>query len=133
MEKGLALMETKSDYKGSIKQFEHAIRDYPEYYEAYTQMGVAYLSMGNNAGAEPALRKALELSQYQYVEAVSWFVTLLNDTLRFVDAESLARRGLELEPGSWQLNVRAGSLFARPAPPRRSRKKRLGRCQVAAR
>ena len=46
MDKGMALMERKSDYKGSIKQFERAIRDYPEYYEAYTQMGIAVANRG---------------------------------------------------------------------------------------
>jgi tetratricopeptide (TPR) repeat protein len=105
MEKGLLLLNDKSDYRGSIKQFERAIREYPGYFEAYSAMGIAYLQTGNNASAEAPLRKALELSQYQDVEAMSWFATLLNGTLRFVDAESLARRGLALTPDSWHLDV----------------------------
>lgn len=105
LQKGLVLMNEKSDYRGSIKQFERAIHAYPEFYEAYTDVGIAYLQLGNNGGAEPPLRKALEISQYHYVEAIAWFATLLNNTLRFVDAETLARRGLDFAPDSWQLNT----------------------------
>jgi tetratricopeptide (TPR) repeat protein len=98
-------MNEKSDYRGSIKQFERAIHNYPEFYEAYTDIGIAYLQTGNNGAAEPPLRKALEISAYRYVDAISWFATLLNNTLRYVEAESLARRGLDLAPDSWQLNT----------------------------
>ena len=105
MDKGLALMNEKSDYRGSIKQFGRAIQNYPEYYEAYTQLAVAHMHTGNNASAEQALRKALELSGEQYMDALSWLATLLNDTRRFIDAEPLARKGLELEPNSWQANA----------------------------
>ena len=33
MQKGLELLYVKSDYKGSLKQFERAIQEYPGYYE----------------------------------------------------------------------------------------------------
>jgi tetratricopeptide (TPR) repeat protein len=105
MNKGLALIQEKSDYQKSIKEFNRAIHYYPEYYEAYTEMGVAYMHMGNNAGAEPALRKALEISREQDVEVLAWLATLLNDGKRFNDAEPLARKGLELDSSSWQANA----------------------------
>ncbi len=105
MEKGLGLINEKSAYQKSIKQFQRAIQNFPGYYEAYTQIGIACMHTGNNAGAERALRTALELSQDRYVDAISWLATLLNDTQRFADVEPLARKGLELEPGSWQMNA----------------------------
>lgn len=105
MDKGLALMYQKSNYQGSVKQFERAVRDYPEYYEAYTQIGIAYLHTGNTAGAEPALRKAVELSREQYADALSWLATLLNDSRRFTEAEPLARKALELDSNSSQANA----------------------------
>lgn len=105
MEKGLVLMNEKSKYLGGVKQFERAIREYPEYYEAYTQIGVAYLRTGNNASAEPALRKAMELSEFHYIDALFWMATLLNDTRRFVDAEALAREALALDSDCWQANA----------------------------
>ena len=45
MQKGLDLLYGKSDYQGSIKRFERAIQEYPDYYEAHTQIGVAYLHL----------------------------------------------------------------------------------------
>jgi tetratricopeptide (TPR) repeat protein len=105
MEKGLVLMNEKSNYLGGVKQFERAIREYPEYYEAYTQIGVAYLHTGNNSSAEPALRKAMELSEFHYIDALFWMATLLNDTRRFVDAEALAREALAIDSDCWQANA----------------------------
>jgi tetratricopeptide (TPR) repeat protein len=123
MEKGLNLMQGKSDYQGSIKQFERAIQEYPDYYEAYTQIGVAYLHTGNSASAEQALHKALELSQERYIDALFWTATMLNDSQRFADAEPLARKGVELDAGSWQANTElARSLLGldRPAEAEKS-------------
>ncbi len=105
MNKGLAMIDKKSDYRGSIKQFERAIQSYPEYYEAYAEIGVAYMHTGNNPGAEQALRKAAELSKEQDAEVLSWLATLLNDSQRFADAEPIARKALELDSSSWQANA----------------------------
>ncbi len=104
MEKGMVLLQEKSDYQGSVKQFERAIHEYPDYYEAYVQMGVAYMHLGNAANSERALRKSLELSQQHYVDALFWLATLLSNGERFSDAEPLARKGVELDPNSWQAN-----------------------------
>lgn len=105
MDKGLVLMNEKSNYLGSVKQFERAIQAYPEYYEAYTQIGIAYLRRGDYVSAEPALRKAMEVSEFHYTDALFWMATLLNDTRRFVDAEALAREALELNSECWQANA----------------------------
>jgi tetratricopeptide (TPR) repeat protein len=105
MEKGVSLMQGKSDFQGGIKQFDRAIQAYPDYYEAYTQLGIAYLHTGNAGGAEQALRKALELSQEHYIDALFWTATMFNDHQRFIDAEVLARKGVELDSNSWQANT----------------------------
>ena len=105
MEKGLASLNEKSGYQQSIKQFERAIQYFPGYYEAYTQIGIAQMHLRDNVSAEPALRKALDLSQGQYAEALLWLATLLNDSQRFADAEPIARKGLELASVSWEMNA----------------------------
>lgn len=104
MAKGLALLNGKSDYKGSIKRFERAIQEYPDYYEAYAQMGVAYLHLGNTASAEQSLRQSVDLSQEHYVDALYWLAMLLSNAQRFADAEPTARKAVELDPNSWQSN-----------------------------
>ena len=105
MQKGMDLLYGKSDYQGSIKQFERAIQESPDYYEAQTQIGVAYLHLKNSASAEQALRKSMKLSQEHYVDAFFWLATLLSDTGRFADAEPVARKSVELDPNSWQANA----------------------------
>jgi tetratricopeptide (TPR) repeat protein len=104
MEKGMVLLQEKSDYPGSVKQFERAIHEYPDYYEAYVQMGVAYMHLGNAANSEQALRKSLELSQEHYVDGLFWLATLFSNGERFADAEAPARKAVQLDPNSWQAN-----------------------------
>jgi hypothetical protein len=112
MDKGLKLMNEKSDYPGSIKQFERAIKEFPEYYEAYTEIGIAYLHAGNSAGAEGALRKAVALSQEHYLEALSWLATLLNDARHFADAEPFAQKGVQLDSSSMAGEYGIGTVIA---------------------
>ncbi len=104
MQKGLTLLYGKSDYKGSVKQFERATQEYPDYYEAYTEMGVAYMDLGDVVNSERVLRKALDLSDAHYVSAFFWLASLLSNSERFADAEPLARKGVELDANSWQAN-----------------------------
>ncbi len=117
LEKGLALQYEKSDYPGSIKQFERAMHAYPDYYEAETEVGIAYLRLKNNENAEQALRKAVEISKEKYSDALFWLATLLNDTRRFADAEPFARKGVELDANSWETNAElARSLLGQNHP-----------------
>jgi cytochrome c-type biogenesis protein CcmH/NrfG len=102
MAKGTRLLYDKSEYGHSITEFQRAILAYPTYYEAYAQMGIAYVNMGDMANAEQAFRKSYELSDGKYVSACFLLAKLLTYTQRFADAEPIARRGLETDPQSWQ-------------------------------
>ena len=70
MEKGLALLYGKSDYQGSLKPFEKAIQEYPDYYEAYAQIGVAYMKLADTANSEKAFQKSIEVSHEQYQDGL---------------------------------------------------------------
>jgi len=102
MGKGLALLYGKSDYQGSLKPFEKAIQEYPDYYEAYAQMGVAYMKLADAGNAEKAFRKSMEVSQDRYVEAYVGLAELFLSAKRFADAEPLARKAEEIDSNSWQ-------------------------------
>ncbi len=104
MQKGLELLYKKSDYPGSIKQFERAAQEFPGYYEAYTQIGVAYLHMGNAESAEQSFRKSMDLSKERYADAFFWLASMRSDKESFADAEPLARKSVELNANSWQAN-----------------------------
>jgi lipopolysaccharide biosynthesis regulator YciM len=102
MNKGMSMLYQKSDYPGSIKQFERAIHAYPNYYEAYAHMGFAYMKMKDADQSEKALRKSIDLSQEHYVDALVMLAALFSSSKRFADAEPLARKAVELNASSWQ-------------------------------
>lgn len=104
MAKGMSLLYKKSDYQGSITQFQKAISEYPDYYEAYAHMGVAYQRFGDSSASEMALRKSVELSQDQYMDGLCFLAAFLSDRGRFEDGEAVARKSMELDPNSWQAN-----------------------------
>ena len=101
MNKGMTLLYQKSDYPGSIKQFERAIQAYPNYYEAYAQMGLAYMRMKDADQSEKVLRKSIDLSQEHYADAFVMLAALYSSNKRFADAEPLARKAVDLNANSW--------------------------------
>ena len=102
MEKGMALLYRKSDYQGSLKAFQEATQEYPDYYEAYTQIGVAYMKLADTVKAEQAFRKSIEVSKEHYPDAYIGLAELFLSGHRFADAEPLARKAVELDSNSWQ-------------------------------
>jgi Tfp pilus assembly protein PilF len=100
MERGLALLHQKSDYKGSLSQFQKAVHDYPDYYEAYAQMGVAYVKLDDPAKAEEMLRTSVDVSKHQYPEALYVLASLYSVQKRLADAEPLAREAVQISADS---------------------------------
>lgn len=109
MEKGLDLLYRKSDYQGSLKPFEKAIEEYPDYYEAYAQIGVAYMKLADTANSEKAFQKSIEVSHQKYQDAYLGLAELSLNGHHFADAEIFARNAVEIDPNSW----RAQSQLAR--------------------
>ena len=100
--KGMNLLYAKSDYQGAIEQFQRAIKYFPTYYEAYAAEASAYLSTGQSAPAEEALRKSVDLSSQKYPEALLMLSSLLTDAKRFPEALPFARKAMEDDPTSWR-------------------------------
>jgi tetratricopeptide (TPR) repeat protein len=100
MNKGMVLYQ-KSDYPGSLKQFQRAVDAFPNYYEALAQMGLAYLRLKDTAHAEELLRKSVEVSQERYAGALSLLAALFSSRRDFAAAEREARKATELDPNSW--------------------------------
>lgn len=101
-EKGMALIYLKSDYRNAIVQFDHAIKDFPTYYEAYADEGNAYYQLQEMGPAEEAFRKSVELSSGQYADALFSLASLLTDTKRFTEAETISRKGISADKSSWR-------------------------------
>lgn len=102
MNRGMDLLYVKSDARGSLGEFERAIKEYPGFYEAYTQVGLARVKLGDSAEAEEAFRKAIELSQDKYADAYVGLAAVLSDGNHFTDAEAAARKAVELNPNDWR-------------------------------
>jgi tetratricopeptide (TPR) repeat protein len=104
MDKGLALLYGKSDYQGSLKPFQDAIQAYPDYYEAYAQMGVAYMKLADTANSEKAFQRSAQVSHERYQDAYLGLAELSLDGQRFADAETFARKAVDIDSNSWRAN-----------------------------
>jgi tetratricopeptide (TPR) repeat protein len=87
--------------EAATRDFEAAVGKAPDYYEAYYQLGMAYLSLQKTAEAEKNLQTSVALSKQTYAEAVIALAILLLGRHDSAEGEPLLRRGLELNPNSW--------------------------------
>ncbi len=101
MSAGKKKLYTDKNAQGALEDFQSAIAAAPEYYEAYYQVGMAYISLGKRDDAETSFRKSIELSSDKYCEADVGLGTLLLDRLDFAQGEKTIRRGVELNPDNW--------------------------------
>lgn len=100
-EKGRKLLYEKSEPEKSISEFQHAIDEFPTYYEAYAQVGIAHYRLAKFSEAEKDLRKSIAISAGKYPDALFLLAEMFNDQGRFGEAEPLARQAVEVGPTSW--------------------------------
>jgi hypothetical protein len=100
-EKGLEHLR-KRDVAGSLDYFKEATHAFPDYYEAYYQIGVANLELRRGDEAEHALQRAIDLSGGGYAEAQFALGALLCDRRAYADAERVLRRAIEVDANSWK-------------------------------
>lgn len=99
--KGRTLLYDKSSPAKAIPQFEQAIAQFPDYYEAYTQIGVANYRLNKFPEAEKSLLKAVDLSAGKYSDSMFLLAQMLDDQQRFAEAELLARQAIANDDGCW--------------------------------
>jgi tetratricopeptide (TPR) repeat protein len=99
LQKGMERLQ-KNDAAGSLVQFSHAAAAFPDYYEAYYQMGVANMLLGQAGEAEQDFQKAIDLSQGRFADAQFSLGLLFCQRQRFAEAEPIIRRGLERDANS---------------------------------
>ncbi|HTQ59917.1 MAG TPA: tetratricopeptide repeat protein [Candidatus Solibacter sp.] len=107
---GMKQLYAEKNADEALKDFQGAIEKAPDYYEAYYQMGMAYLSMQKSSDAEKNLEKAVELSQQSYAEADVALARLWIGRRDTAHGEALLRHGLELNPKSWMGLFELGKL-----------------------
>ena len=118
-DKGMKLLlSAPPNYRKALTSFERAIREFPDYYEAYAETGVAHQRLGEAAEAENALRKSVEMSQSRYPDALFLLAEMLNDASRFPDAEGFARQCVLQDDSLWSCDLELARALAgmrRPA------------------
>ena len=101
-EKGVAKLGENADYNAAIEQFQRAVGIYPDYYEAYAEIGFANARLKNLPAAEAALRKSVALSAAKYSRPLLLLSMLLNDQNRSADAEPVTRQAVGADAKSWR-------------------------------
>jgi tetratricopeptide (TPR) repeat protein len=87
--------------EGGITDVQQVVAATPNYYEAYCEMGLAYLMMGKIADAEASFRKSLEVSGGKYGDAEVGLGSTLINKGDVSGGEVALRHGIESSPGSW--------------------------------
>lgn len=100
---GIALVSRETpDTEKAEKEFEEAISINPRYADAQNNLGTLYWQRRENAKAEELFRSAIE-SDAHFIKGYVSLTNLLAGESRFVAADAVLRRALELEPGNKML------------------------------
>ncbi len=87
----------KNDPAGSLVHFLKATQLFPTYFEAYYDLGLAHLALGQADDAVKALQTSIDLSGGHYALAEFAYGYLLCQEGNPGDAERIIRRGLEAQ------------------------------------
>jgi tetratricopeptide (TPR) repeat protein len=92
----------KNDAEGSLGHFKEATSAFPNYYEAYYQIGLANLELRRGDEAEQALQRAIDLSGGGYADPQFALGALLCDRRSYSEAERVLRRAINVDANSWK-------------------------------
>lgn len=101
MASGEKKLYSDKNAQAALADFQQAISIAPGFYEAYYQLGMAYLTLGTRADAEKNFRKSIEVSNDKFGEPVIGLASFLIDTGDLAQSEKMTRHGLELSPNAW--------------------------------
>jgi len=110
LDSGRRKLHTDKDAQGALRDFESAIKQAPDFYEAYYETGMAYLALQNPVEAEKQFRESVEVSQKGYADANIALGTILLQRNELSEGESLLRAGVAGNPHSWPGQFELGQL-----------------------
>jgi tetratricopeptide (TPR) repeat protein len=105
-EKGAGDLAEKN-LEGAKTHLENAVREYPCYARAQTELAAVLEARQDGKGAEAALKKARECDP-DYIESYIVLGQLLNSQKRFTDSERVLQEGVRRSPGSWPFYYQLG-------------------------
>ena len=98
--KGLRELNKKNRPDRSVPHFQKAIALYPEYDEAYVQLGVAHFQQREMATAQETLEKAVETNP-KNVHAHTLLGMVYREQKHIDRSEQALQEAVKLEPGNW--------------------------------
>ena len=111
MASGEKKLYSDKNAQASLADFQQAVSIAPNFYEAYYQLGMAYLTLGARADAEKNFRKSIEVSNDKFGEPVIGLASFLIDTGDLAQSEKMTRHGLELSPNAWFGHYQLGRIL----------------------
>jgi len=103
----------KDDSAGGVNHFTKALKAYPDYYEALSQLGLAEVHLGHKEEARKAFQAAIDLSKGRHAAAQFGLGYLLYLEGNPGEAEGILRRGLEVDGNSPDGHVILGMALLR--------------------
>jgi len=95
--KGTQLLAA-NELAAGIAELQRAIKIFPEFYEAYYNIGLANLDLQNNAEAQAAFTTSIELSQGRFSPSQFGLGVVLCIQKQYEEAEGAVRAGLDQYP-----------------------------------
>lgn len=89
------------------RHFENAVRQFPCYARAQTDLATVFILEHNGASAEHALRKAGECDP-DFIDSYIVLGQLLNAEGKFSESVDVLNAGMRRSPGSWQFYYQLG-------------------------
>lgn len=96
---------------GAKEHLENAVKEYPCYARAQTDLGTILEARHDLAGAEAALNKARECDS-DYIDSYIVLGQMLNSQKRFADGERILQEGVRRAPASWQFYYQLGVAYS---------------------
>lgn len=86
----------------SLEHFKEATNAFPNYYEAFYQIGLVNMELRRGAEAEQALQRSIDLSAGGYAEPQFALGVVLCERQAYTDAERVLRHAIDVDPNSWK-------------------------------
>ena len=110
MESGKKELYAQKNAETALRDLKQAVAIAPGYYEAYCEIAVAYLTLGNREEATNNFKKSVEVSHDTYGDAEVGLGTLFVERGDGPTGEQALRRGVQLNPNSWMGFYEIGKL-----------------------
>ncbi|MFZ1699365.1 MAG: tetratricopeptide repeat protein [Pyrinomonadaceae bacterium] len=97
--KAIAL-SAKKDHRGAVEQLKLAIAEYPQFGDAYNEMGVQYMRLNELGLADQALQEALKIKPDAFEPLLNRGITLFRQQ-RYPDAEASLSSAVRVQDTSY--------------------------------